>query len=74
MQSTTFFGVAIDCADAAAVAGFWAEVLGRSYASGCGTLACRRAALSKTTHLRQSTERIIRDSPDWPSVRTGLVS
>ena len=32
MQSTTFFGVAVDCADAAAVAGFWAEVLGRRIA------------------------------------------
>ncbi|MDQ1425202.1 MAG: hypothetical protein QOD72_2700 [Acidimicrobiaceae bacterium] len=28
----TFFGVAIDCADAAAVANFWAEVLGRQVA------------------------------------------
>ena len=28
----TFFGVAIDCADAAAVANFWAEVLGRQIA------------------------------------------
>jgi len=32
MNSTTFFGVAIDCADAAAVAGFWSEVLGRPVA------------------------------------------
>jgi predicted enzyme related to lactoylglutathione lyase len=28
-MSNTFFGIAIDCADAAAVANFWAEVLGR---------------------------------------------
>src|SRR5258706_10826567 len=28
----TFFGVAIDCVDAAAVANFWAEVLGRQIA------------------------------------------
>ena len=31
-MSNTFFGVAIDCADAAAVAGFWAEVLERQLA------------------------------------------
>ncbi|HEX3842280.1 MAG TPA: VOC family protein [Acidimicrobiales bacterium] len=31
-MSTTFFGVSIDCADAAALAGFWAEVLGRRLA------------------------------------------
>jgi predicted enzyme related to lactoylglutathione lyase len=31
-MSNTFFGVAIDCADAAAVANFWAEVLGRQIA------------------------------------------
>jgi predicted enzyme related to lactoylglutathione lyase len=31
-MSNTFFGVAIDCADAAAVATFWAEVLGRQMA------------------------------------------
>jgi predicted enzyme related to lactoylglutathione lyase len=28
-MSSQFFGIAIDCADAAAVATFWAEVLGR---------------------------------------------
>jgi predicted enzyme related to lactoylglutathione lyase len=28
-MSNQFFGIAIDCADAAAVATFWAEVLGR---------------------------------------------
>jgi hypothetical protein len=31
-MSNTFFGVAIDCVDAAAVATFWAEVLGRQIA------------------------------------------
>ena len=31
-MSNTFFGVAIDCVDAAAVANFWAEVLGRQIA------------------------------------------
>ena len=31
-MSNTFFGVAIDCADAAAVANFWAEALGREIA------------------------------------------
>jgi catechol 2,3-dioxygenase-like lactoylglutathione lyase family enzyme len=31
-MSNTFFGVAIDCSDAAAVANFWAEVLGRQIA------------------------------------------
>jgi catechol 2,3-dioxygenase-like lactoylglutathione lyase family enzyme len=31
-MSNTFFGVAVDCADAAAVANFWAEVLGRQLA------------------------------------------
>jgi catechol 2,3-dioxygenase-like lactoylglutathione lyase family enzyme len=31
-MSNTFFGVAIDCVDAAAVANFWAEVLGRQVA------------------------------------------
>jgi catechol 2,3-dioxygenase-like lactoylglutathione lyase family enzyme len=30
--SNTFFGVAIDCADAAALAQFWADVLGREVA------------------------------------------
>jgi catechol 2,3-dioxygenase-like lactoylglutathione lyase family enzyme len=30
--SNTFFGVAVDCADAAAVARFWADVLGRDIA------------------------------------------
>jgi catechol 2,3-dioxygenase-like lactoylglutathione lyase family enzyme len=28
-MSNTFFGVAVDCADAAALARFWADVLGR---------------------------------------------
>ncbi|MDX6233666.1 MAG: hypothetical protein QOH68_2726, partial [Nocardioidaceae bacterium] len=28
-MSSQFFGIAIDCADAVAVATFWAEVLGR---------------------------------------------
>jgi hypothetical protein len=27
--SNTFFGVAVDCVDAAALAQFWADVLGR---------------------------------------------
>jgi catechol 2,3-dioxygenase-like lactoylglutathione lyase family enzyme len=31
-MTNTFFGVAIDCVDAAAVARFWAEVLGRQVA------------------------------------------
>ena len=31
-MSSQFFGIAIDCADAAAVATFWAEVLGRQVA------------------------------------------
>ena len=31
-MSNTFFGVAVDCADAAALASFWAEVLGREVA------------------------------------------
>ncbi len=31
-MSNTFFGVAVDCVDAAAVATFWAEVLGRQIA------------------------------------------
>ncbi|MCU1504789.1 MAG: glyoxalase/bleomycin resistance/dioxygenase family protein [Ilumatobacteraceae bacterium] len=31
-MSNTFFGVAIDCVDAAAVANFWAKVLGRQIA------------------------------------------
>jgi len=31
-MSNTFFGVAVDCADAAALARFWAEVLGREVA------------------------------------------
>jgi predicted enzyme related to lactoylglutathione lyase len=31
-MSNTFLGVAVDCADAAAVANFWAEVLGRQVA------------------------------------------
>ena len=31
-MSNSFFGVAIDCADAGAVAKFWAEVLGRRIA------------------------------------------
>jgi predicted enzyme related to lactoylglutathione lyase len=31
-MSNTFFGVAIDCVDAAALAKFWAEVLGRQVA------------------------------------------
>jgi catechol 2,3-dioxygenase-like lactoylglutathione lyase family enzyme len=31
-MSNTFFGVAIDCVDAATVANFWAEVLGRQVA------------------------------------------
>jgi hypothetical protein len=31
-MSNTFFGVAIDCVDAAALANFWAEVLGRQVA------------------------------------------
>ena len=31
-MSNTFFGVAVDCADATAVATFWAEVLGRRIA------------------------------------------
>ena len=31
-MSNTFFGVAVDCADAAALARFWAEVLGRAVA------------------------------------------
>ena len=31
-MSNSFFGVAVDCADAAALASFWAEVLGREVA------------------------------------------
>ena len=31
-MSNTFFGIAIDCVDAAALANFWAEVLGRQVA------------------------------------------
>jgi Glyoxalase-like domain len=33
-MSNTFFGVAIDCADAATLAEFWAAVLGRRVAAG----------------------------------------
>jgi hypothetical protein len=31
-MSNTFFGISIDCTDAAALAGFWAAVLGRMVA------------------------------------------
>jgi hypothetical protein len=31
-MSNTFFGISIDCTDAAALAGFWAAVLGRKVA------------------------------------------
>ena len=33
-MANTFFGVAVDCADAAALARFWADVLGREVADG----------------------------------------
>jgi hypothetical protein len=38
-MSNTFFGVAVDCADAATLAGFWAAVLGRTVAAGATTVA-----------------------------------
>jgi hypothetical protein len=33
-MATTFFGIAVDCADAAALARFWGAVLGRQVADG----------------------------------------
>lgn len=35
MVNNSLFAVAIDCADAAALARFWADVLGRQIAEGC---------------------------------------
>jgi hypothetical protein len=35
MMNNSLFAVAIDCADAAALARFWANVLGRQVAEGC---------------------------------------
>ena len=35
MMNNSLFAVAMDCADAAALARFWADVLGRQVAEGC---------------------------------------
>jgi hypothetical protein len=42
MMNNSLFAVAIDCADAAALARFWADALGRQVAEGC---TCEHAVL-----------------------------
>lgn len=37
VMNNSLFAVAIDCADAAALARFWADVLGRQVAEGCSS-------------------------------------
>ena len=49
MMNNSLFAVALECADAAALARFWADVLGRQVAEGCTSERAVRLAGSRGT-------------------------